>query len=418
MKIAIWHNLPSGGGKRAMYDQVRGLLARGHVLEAWCPPTANREYLPLTDLIRETVIPMAEVERTDWDKRLRRPAAVAPMIEALEQHCRECAKQIMAGDFDLLLVHPCMFIHASPIGRLVSLPKVLYLQEPFRPLYEAQPRLPWLAPEPSGSPSFSLARLRERAGDRRVLSNARLQGREELTNVRAFDRVLVNSLFSRESILRAYAVDPEVCYLGTDLEKFVDRGEQRDRMIIGLGSISPAKNIALAIEAVGVLPPPRPPLIWVGNAASPVLLREMAALAASRGVQFSPRVNVTDSELVDLLNRAAVMIYAPRLEPFGLAPIEAGACGVPVVGVAEGGVRETVIDGETGFLVGSSPAAIADKVAVLLDDDALARRLGSAARMNAQRRWSHLAATDRIEQALQRFLGTYGNAHARRVPRR
>jgi glycosyltransferase involved in cell wall biosynthesis len=92
--------------------------------------------------------------------------------------------------------------------------------------------------------------------------------------------------------------------------------------------------------------------------------------------------------------------------------------GVPVVGVAEGGVRETVIDGETGFLVGSSPAAIADKVAVLLDDDALARRLGSAARMNAQRRWSHLAATDRIEQALQRFLGTYGNAHARRVPRR
>lgn len=94
------------------------------------------------------------------------------------------------------------------------------------------------------------------------------------------------------------------------------------------------------------------------------------------------------------------MIYAPRLEPFGFAPIEAGACGLPVIAVAEGGVRETVIDDETGLLVHNAPRAVADAVARLLADPALVHRLGTAGRANAERRWSLDAATDRIEQAL------------------
>src|SRR5438270_5425310 len=46
MKIAIWHNLPSGGAKRALHDQVVGLKARGHELEVWCPSSADPNYLP------------------------------------------------------------------------------------------------------------------------------------------------------------------------------------------------------------------------------------------------------------------------------------------------------------------------------------------------------------------------------------
>ena len=57
MKIAVWHNLPSGGGKRALYNHVRGLRERGHTLESWCPPTADQNYLPLSELIAEHVVP-------------------------------------------------------------------------------------------------------------------------------------------------------------------------------------------------------------------------------------------------------------------------------------------------------------------------------------------------------------------------
>ena len=152
MKLAIWHNLPSGGGKRALYDQVRGLLARGHHIEAWCPPTADQTYLPLGVLIPEHRVPLAQPGRTDWDKRLQIPMRIQLRLAAMEEHCRRCADAIARAGFDILLAHPCMFFRTSPIGRFVGIPKLLYLQEPYRWLYEALPRLPWLAPPPGFGP--------------------------------------------------------------------------------------------------------------------------------------------------------------------------------------------------------------------------------------------------------------------------
>ncbi len=403
MRIAVWHNLPSGGGKRALYDQVAGLTARGHHIEAWCPPTADRDYLPLTEVIREHVVPLALPARTDWDKRLRIPVRIEGRIAAMDDHCRTCAAAIAAGGFDILYANPCLLFRATAIGRFVRLPKVLYLQEPYRALYEAQPRLPWLAPPPSRLSLMSLARLREAALDLRTLHNARVQGREELQNVAEFDHILVNSLFSRESLLRAYGLDSEVCYLGTDLARFSDQGRPRERLVIGLGNYSPEKNLRLVIEALALLPAPRPDLAWIGNAAYGNTLEEMTTLAASRGVPFTPHLRISDAALITLLNRASALVYAPRLEPFGLAPIEAGACGLPVVAVAEGGVRETVIDNETGFLVQNTPRDVADAVVRLLVDPGLVGRLGAAGRANAERRWSQDAATDRLERALLRF---------------
>jgi glycosyltransferase involved in cell wall biosynthesis len=405
MKIAIWHNLPSGGGKRALHGQVRGLKARGHDIEVWCPPGADRTYLPLAELVPEHVVPLHYPVRTDWDKRLRVPARVEPALEAMEDHCRACTAEIAAGSFDILLAHSCMYFRATPIGRFISIPKALYQHEPFRWLYEAQTRLPWLAPEPSRFPLWSLGHWRDVAHDRRSLRNARIQGRAELRNAAAFDRILVNSLFSRESILRAYGLDAEVCSLGIDLTRFTDRGWPREPLVLGLGAFIPEKNLDLAIEAMSRLPAPRPMLVWIGNVASEPYLSKMIERAAHLAVPFDPRTRVTDEDIVSLLNRASAMVYAPRLEPFGLAVLEAAACGLPVVAVAEGGVRETVIDGETGLLVPNTADATAAALARLLNDPNLARRLGAAARANAERNWSLEAGTDRIEQALQRIAG-------------
>jgi glycosyltransferase involved in cell wall biosynthesis len=410
MRIAIWHNLPSGGGKRALYDQVRGLLARHHHIEAWCPPTADQTYLPLSGLVAEHVVPLTRPSRTSWDIRLRVPMKVGRELSAMDHHCRICAEEICAAGFDILLAHPCMFFRTSAIGRYVHLPKVLYLQEPYRRLYEALPRLPWLAAPPSRLPRASLARLRETAMVFRTLHNARIQGREEVDNAAAFDRILVNSLFSRESVLRAYGLDSQVCYLGTDLDRFVDQGRPREHLVVSLGSFSPEKNPRLVLEAVGLLPAPRPEVAWIGNFATPGIIDELRALSASLNVVFTPYLRVQDDVVISLLNRASAMIYAPRLEPFGLAPIEAAACGLPVVAVAEGGVRETVIDNETGYLVGGDPASIANATGKLLSDRGLASRLGQAGRLNAVRRWSLDHLTDRIEQALARVIGECNEA--------
>jgi hypothetical protein len=61
VRIAVWHNLPSGGGKRALVDQVAALQARGHHIESWCPPSADQDFLPLGQLIPEHVVPVPPV---------------------------------------------------------------------------------------------------------------------------------------------------------------------------------------------------------------------------------------------------------------------------------------------------------------------------------------------------------------------
>lgn len=404
MRIAVWHNLPSGGAKRAVHDQVRGLLARGHSVEVWCPPTADLKFLPLSQMVPEHVVPLAWPDRSALDAMLHLPARVGPQLAAMEEHCRAAAAAIARGGFDVLLAHSCRFFRTMPLSRLVTMPTVLYQHEPYRWLYEALPRLLWLPPLPA-HPSLSPRWLHAILKDRRTLRNARAQGAEEVRNAGAFGRILVNSRFSRESILRAYGLDAEVCYPGTDLTRFADRGLPRERFIVGLGTFSPEKNLRLAIEALALLPAPRPALAWIGNASYLGHLEEMQALAAARGVTLTPHLRIPDEEVVSLLNRAAALFYAPRLEPFGLAPIEAGACSLPVVAVAEGGVRETVVHDENGLLVDSSPRAVADAIAALLDDPALARRLGAAGRANAERLWSVDAAIDRVEGALLRAAG-------------
>jgi glycosyltransferase involved in cell wall biosynthesis len=410
VRIAVWHNLPSGGGKRALHDHVRGLLARGHTVEAWCPPTADPAYLPLNRLVPEHVValeaPEAGLSRRLW-WGLGEYRTTKAGIRAMEAHCRECARKIEAGSFDVVFANSCQFYGAPFIGRYLDLPAILYLQEPYRWLYEAAPRLPWPALD-------APKRLRDLPAHAvRFLSNLlyvqsmRIRAREELQNAEAFDAVLVNSLFSRETILRVYGVEARPCYLGIDVSRFRDEHMPRERFVLGLGALHPLKNIGLVLRAVSRVTKPRPSLVWVGNCADPEYLSNQQDLAKVLDVDFRPRVLVTDQELLDLLNRASALLYAPRLEPFGFAPLEANACGLPVIAVAEGGVRETVIDGVNGLVVEPDAEAMARAIEWLRDDPAYARTLGAQGRELVARNWSLERGIDRLEAQLLKTVSGF-----------
>ncbi len=396
LRIAVWHNLPSGGGKRALYNHVKGLLERGHSIEAWCPPTADQTFLPLGDLITEHVVPL----RWDQSKRrnlIARARAVVDLVQAMEVHCRQCAAEINRGRFDVVFANSCRFLCVPPLARFVAAPSVIYLAEPFRALYEAMPRLPWAALPWPASPAALLK-------DAVKVQGLRVQVREEARNAAAFDRILTNSFFSRESILRAYGLEARVCYLGVDTDLFVDQGQPRQDFVVGISAIAPEKNIEQVIEGLALLPPPRPRLVWVGHIAAPRYFAALKQMASARGVQFEPRLKVTDEELVGILNRAAMMVHTPRLEPFGLAPLEANACATPVVAVAEGGLRETIVDGVNGLLVDHS-LALPSAIERLLGDVSYARQLGQQGAALVRERWSLSAAIDRLEERLSEAAG-------------
>jgi glycosyltransferase involved in cell wall biosynthesis len=90
-------------------------------------------------------------------------------------------------------------------------------------------------------------------------------------------------------------------------------------------------------------------------------------------------------ELPWIYNACDAVVY-PTVgeEPFGLVPIEAMACGRPVVVTPSGGMVESVVDGETGFFVEKrNPRQLADRIVQLLSDKGLAARMGSAGRRRA-----------------------------------
>jgi glycosyltransferase involved in cell wall biosynthesis len=86
---------------------------------------------------------------------------------------------------------------------------------------------------------------------------------------------------------------------------------------------------------------------------------------------------------------ADVFVTTPWYEPFGITPVEAMACARPVVGSEVGGIKSTVVDGLTGFLIPSrDPRALAERLAQLHADPALAQRMGEAGMRRAYRHYT------------------------------
>ena len=278
-----------------------------------------------------------------------------------------------------------------------------------RPLYEATNGLPWPAlPEDDAEPRSIMERAKRL---KRNLKNEldvhafRRIAADELRNAESFDRILVNSNFSRESVLRAYGLDATVCYLGVDAARFESRGLAREPFVISVGTFHSSKGPEFVVRAIGSIAENRPPLVWVANKVYADERERVQRIADDIGVTLDIRQYIPEAELLDLLNRASAMAYAPRLEPFGYAPVEANACGLPAVVVSEGGVKESVVDGLNGIVVPHRPEAMGAALAGLLADPAAARAMGDRAAAHVRQAWSPERATDELEQNLIEVAG-------------
>lgn len=402
----MWHNLPFGGAGRALYDHARGLVAAGHELEFFSRPGLATDRLPFHELGRVHEVPLEyfDTEGTTpaqmmWNhyRRFKR------MYPGFIAHAKESARMIDAGGFDLLFANTCEQFHTPQVGRFVtSLPKLLYLQDPFRWLYEPMPKLPIVPPGPDAS-------LKAKVKDLVDLQDARKRSRDELDSAMAYDKILVNSFFSREAILRAFGLESEVCYLGIDLERFSPDYRPAGDYVFGFGTLGPQKGVTTVIEGLAAIPEPgRPRLVWSGNMVDPIYTALAEKLAADKGVRFEVHRNLPDEEIRRMLTGAITLVYASRLEPFGLVPLEANASGLAVVAVAEGGVRETIRDGVNGLLVDSAPHAIAAGVMRLRDDPELRDRMGRQARREVEERWSLAAGQARLNETIERFMASRG----------
>jgi len=242
--------------------------------------------------------------------------------------------------------------------------------------------------------------------------------RADRRNARRASRVLVNSEFMREAVARIYGLDAHVSYLGVDSEFFRPLPAPKGNFVLSVGSLTPLKGFEFLIGAMGSIPEnQRPPLVIASNFENPPERDYLQRLAAEGGVDLRLLSRVGDDELVRLYNEATVVAYAAVREPFGLVPLEAMACGTPVVAVREGGVLETVVHEVTGLLVERETKPFAAALSRLLADPQLAAEYGRQGRELVLRRWSWEEAARRVETEMQAVLPTAA-APAERAPER
>ncbi|MCA9973044.1 MAG: glycosyltransferase, partial [Anaerolineales bacterium] len=236
--------------------------------------------------------------------------------------------------------------------------------------------------------------------------------------VREADALIAECPQDETDLRTLYHADPaRICVVpaGFDPLEFAPLNQAQARIALGLpldaplilqlGRMVPRKGVANVIRALAHLrrhhdTPAR--LLVVGGEADtpdPALTPEIGrlqAIAAHENV--ADRVTFVGRRGRDVLkyyyNAADVFVSTPWYEPFGITPVEAMACGTAVIGARVGGIQFSVRDGETGFLVPpKDPAALADRLAMLLRQPALRRRLGQAGirRAHAAFTWSHVA---------------------------
>ncbi len=132
---------------------------------------------------------------------------------------------------------------------------------------------------------------------------------------------------------------------------------------------------------------------------------ELERRAADLGIAGRVRFLGHRSDVSELLRQLDAAVVASHVEPFGICTAEAMATGLPVVGTRVGGIREVIVDGETGFFVSpGEPAELAERVGALLADPELRRRMGRAGRRRVEERFSHEVYAARI-LALYREIG-------------
>jgi glycosyltransferase involved in cell wall biosynthesis len=189
------------------------------------------------------------------------------------------------------------------------------------------------------------------------------------------DHFAANSSAVRDRIARLYGRESRVIHPPVDTEWYTP-GPGSDREgVLAVSRFIPYKRIDLAIEAcakAGI------GLTVAGSGPGEANLRRLAAHSAS-DVNFE--IAPSDERLRELY-RSSLAVVFPANEDFGIVPVEAQACGTPVVALDVGGARDTVVDGETGYRIGD---ASVDLMAEAIAAVAEGRMEQAACRRNAER---------------------------------
>lgn len=372
--LAVAGGVDSGGQNVYVNHVARKLAARGHHVDVFTRRDAEDQAM-VTPLCHGARV----IHVSAGPARFVRKEELLPCMPAFAASCEMLLRNTRPYD----LAHANFFMSGMVAQRLKQ-----SLQLPFVVTFHA----------------LGLVRLQhQREADTFPPSRIDIERR----CVREADAIIAECPQDADDLQRLYGAAAHKLSMvpcGFDRDEFspMDRASARaalgldseDYLVLQLGRLVPRKGVDNVIRALAhakqMLPAgARLKLMVVGGdsrepdeALTPEIAR-LRQVAESAGVAAD--VVFTGHrqrhELRSYYAAADVFVTTPWYEPFGITPLEAMACGVPVIASDVGGLRYTVVDGVTGFLVPPhDPAALAQRIASLHGNAALAQKLGHAGR--------------------------------------
>lgn len=257
----------------------------------------------------------------------------------------------------------------------------------------------------------------------------------ERTAILDADAVIAVSNGTKADILRVYPVPPErvqVIYNGIALDEYRKTSDSTALKTYGIdpgspyvlfvGRITRQKGVTHLVDAIPYLPPHTQVVLCAGAPDTPEIATEMRQKVDSANKSGARVIWIEKMmpkpEVIQLYSHARVFCCPSVYEPFGIINLEAMACNAPVVGSATGGIKEVVVDGETGYLVPfdqdpttgfpADPQKFArdlgKKLSDLLGDPEKCKRFGEAGRKRVEEKFSWTAIADQTLQLYRKLI--------------
>lgn len=257
----------------------------------------------------------------------------------------------------------------------------------------------------------------------------------ERTAILDADAVIAVSQGTKEDILRAYPLEAErvhVIYNGIDLAEYRKTGDTTalERYgvnpsvpyVLFVGRITRQKGVTHLVDAIQYLPPNTQVVLCAGAPDTPDIALEMRA-KVQEAKKRDARViwiekMISKPEVIQLYSHARVFCCPSVYEPFGIINLEAMACEAAVVASATGGIKEVVVDGETGYLVPFEQDPLTSfpinpekfardlggRISELLADPEKCTRFAQAGRRRVEQIFSWTAIADQTISLYQRLI--------------
>lgn len=356
----MFHELPKGGAENAVFEISRRLKKEGIIVDLYTTIPINKAKKNYFYKVYHYNFYKRIWLGRNWRRRLYKDTL--EMLHLYFLH-KKIAKDIDRRKYDIAFINASLYIESPFILRFIKTKTIFYCHDPHdRLVYDKLNEIP-----------FNIGMLRIIYEKIIRLIRKWL----DRNNFQKADYLFANSFYSQKTIKKTYGRESKVVYLGVDAKKYSSKKREKKFDVLYIGSTSEFDGFRLFLRVCSLLP-------------KKVVVRSILA----------DQEWLTSERLNEEYNLSRVVLALGVREPFGLIPIEAMSCSVPVIAVDEGGYKETVVDGATGFLVKKDSKIIVNKIMYLLNNQNIASEFGKNARKTVEEKWSWEVSSKKMISAL------------------